>query len=407
VKLKTSTRISIVTVLIVTLLSGGIGGFAAIQSRDSEIRAIDDTIATVIKTAIQNPSQPIGAALFAVEEISADATLTLLSRDGNETVINESSLLYLETPRLDQIEAAAIGPVTVKGADSFRMGSVAIEGGDFIIIAISTKMVREHFSSNLQALATFIVVFDSAAFIILFFYFRKLGRIDERNSLARMQEFLGDASHELRTPLTVIKGYIEMLSKNQLVAETDKARAFDRVGSEIKRMENLVRDLLLLAELGESENRDVEKIDFSELVQAHATDFTTLNTGRNCTVEIESGLNVMASRDYLARLMQNALTNISKHTPSDAPVKITLTKTSRVATLSIEDGGPGLPIQAYREDVRSLNRFDKSRSRDSGGSGLGMSIMSAVVSKLDGKMSLRKSELGGLAILVELPLIKD
>jgi K+-sensing histidine kinase KdpD len=115
----------------------------------------------------------------------------------------------------------------------------------------------------------------------------------------------------------------------------------------------------------------------------------------------------MASRDYLARLMQNALTNISKHTPPKTSVRITLVKNGKSANLSIEDSGPGLPDHAYREDVRSFNRFDKSRSRESGGSGLGMSIMTAVVAKLDGKLSLRKSELGGLAIMVELPVNKD
>ena len=406
-KFKTSTRISIVTVIILTLLTGGIGGFAAIQSRDSEISEIDNTIAVVIDTATQNPTQPIGAALFAVEEINADATLTLFSRDGSETIINESSLLYLNTPSLSLIQAAAIGPVTVDAEDSYRMGTVAIEGGDFIVIAISTKSVREHFESNLRSLALFIVVFDSAAFFILFFYFRKLGRREEEISLARMQEFLGDASHELRTPLTVVKGYIEMLSKGQLLAETDKARAFDRVGTEIKRMENLIQDLLLLAELGESEKRDSEEIDFSELVRSHATDFLALNPERPTEIDIQSDIHVMASRDYLARLMQNALTNISKHTPPKTSVRITLVKNAKSANLSIEDSGPGLPDHAYREDVRSFNRFDKSRSRESGGSGLGMSIMTAVVAKLDGKLSLRKSELGGLAIMVELPVNKD
>lgn len=406
-KIRTSTRISVVTVLILTLLSGAIGGVASVNSRDSEIEAIDNAIGVIIDTAVQNPSQPIGAALFAVEEIKADATLTLFSRDGSETIINESSLLYLKTPSLKEIQAAAIGPVTVSATDSFRMGSVAIEGGDFIVIAVSMKSVRENFTASLRSLVVVILIFDLASFFILLIYFRKLSRRDEKNSLARMQEFLGDASHELRTPLTVVKGYMEMLSKGQLTAESDKTRAFDRVGTELKRMENLIQDLLLLAELGESENRDIEPIDLSELVQAHTTDFLTLNSGRTSQVEIDQDVTVMASRDYLARLMQNALTNISKHTPAQAPIRVALVKTAKSAQLTIEDGGPGLPSSVYRDDVRSLNRFDKSRSRESGGSGLGMSIMTAVVAKLNGKLSLRKSSLGGLAIVVELPLNKD
>jgi hypothetical protein len=74
--------------------------------------------------------------------------------------------------------------------------------------------------------------------------------------------------------------------------------------------------------------------------------------------------------------------------------------------LEIEDGGPGLPESAYREKVQSLHRFDKSRSRENGGSGLGLSIMAAVVARLGGEFNLQKSSLGGLAILAELPVKK-
>ena len=226
-------------------------------------------------------------------------------------------------------------------------------------------------------------------------------------SLARMQEFLGDASHELRTPLTVVKGYVEMLSKKQLVSEADQERAFSRVGSEIMRMENLVQDLLLLAELGESGSRDIERIDLSELLAAHGMDFKTLNPSREVTLDIEAGIDVMAPRDYIARFIQNALTNIMRHTAKDDAVSIICKKTGKSARIVIGDAGPGLPESAYQENIRSLARFDKSRSRENGGSGLGMSIMSAVIAKLNGSFALRKSDLGGLAIAVDLPLAKE
>jgi signal transduction histidine kinase len=102
--------------------------------------------------------------------------------------------------------------------------------------------------------------------------------------------------------------------------------------------------------------------------------------------------------------MQNGLNNIERHTPKDAPVKITLQRAGKRLTLSIEDGGAGLPESAYREKVQSLNRFDKSRSRENGGSGLGLSIMAAVITRLGGEFNLQKSSLGGLAITAELPL---
>jgi K+-sensing histidine kinase KdpD len=172
-------------------------------------------------------------------------------------------------------------------------------------------------------------------------------------------------------------------------------------------METLVQDLLLLAELGESGARDIEKIDLSEILTAHGTDFITLNPARNVTLSISQEVMIEASRDYLGRFIQNALTNIVRHTDSNVAVNIALRSRGKSAELIIEDAGKGLPESAYREDIRSLNRFDKSRSRENGGSGLGMSIMSAVIQKLGGRFSLRKSSLGGLAIVVDLPLAKD
>jgi signal transduction histidine kinase len=407
VKLKTSSRISLVTVVSLTLLTGSIGGFAALHARTIATDSIDATLGSVIGSAIQNPKQPIGASLFAIEQDNLAVTLSLLTHDRAETIINESNLLYLRPPSQLDINRAVFHPVTVEAVEPYRLAVAPIEGGDFILAAMSLKSVEDTFRADITTLALVILILDALTLLILLLYFRRLNRREESLSLERMQEFLGDASHELRTPLTVIKGYVEMLSKNQLVDESDKSRAFDRVGSEIKRMENLIQDLLLLAELGESGSREIEVIDLSELVEAYATDFKTLNPDRRVELSIEPSIDLDGSRDYLARFMQNALTNISRHTPSDADVAVRLSKNGKSIELIVEDAGPGLPEAAYAEHIRSLNRFDKSRSRENGGSGLGMSIMSAVISKLGGTFSLRKSKLGGLAIAVELPLHKD
>lgn len=406
-KLKSSSRISLVTVLSLTLLTGGIGGYSAQHAKSNSISQIDVTIGTVVQSALQNPKQPIGAALFAVEQSNSDITLTLLTREGEETLINESKLLYLKTPKKAVISSAILLPRTVNAAEPYRLMVAPIEGGDFLLVAMTLKSVDQTFKSDITSLAGLVFVLDAITFLLLILYFRRLTRRDEKISLARMQEFLGDASHELRTPLTVIKGYVEMLSKSQLTGEADKTRAFERVSGEIKRMENLVQDLLLLAELGESGSRENEAIDLSELVDSYTTDFQTLNPLRAVTRAIESGIFVDGARDYLARFMQNALTNISRHTESSVAVSVTLKRSGKSVELLIEDAGQGLPESAYREDIRSLNRFDKSRSREHGGSGLGMSIMSAVITKMGGKFSLRKSALGGLAIAAELPTHKD
>lgn len=402
-KFSQTTRTSFVTVLLLTFITVGIGGISVKHSLDDEIHKIDESLNFVAATAYENPMQAVGAALFAIEQTKLDATLTLLTRDGSETVINESSLAYKGVPRLEEVQRAVRTSVRISEEPPYLIRSVPLEGGDFIVIARSIEEIDAKFISDLQYLALVTLVINALAGVLLALYFRRERRSADSASLARMQEFLGDASHELRTPLTVIKGYVEMLSKEQLQAPDDKVRAFNRVGTEINRMETLIQDLLLLAELGESGARDIEEIDLSEIVSAHGTDFTTLNPGRTVRLQVAPDLFIMGSRDYMSRFIQNALTNIVRHTDANAAVRITLSKSGKYVTLVIEDAGPGLPTGAYRENIRSLNRFDKSRSRENGGSGLGMSIMSAVIQKLDGKFSLRKSEMGGLAIVAELP----
>ena len=406
-KISNSTRTSIFTILLVTVVTLGIGSYSAFHTRSAEFSEVNASLDFVAQAALDNPEQSIGAALFAIEQQTLNATLTLLTEEGQETLVRESSLIYLGAPAKDLIEKATLRPISIKTGDPYQLRTVRLDDEDFILIARSTSAIDEHFEVNIRALALVTFVVDLIAALLLFFYFRRTNRRDEYASLARMQEFLGDASHELRTPLTVIKGYVEMLSKKQLASAEDQDRAFNRVGTEINRMENLIQDLLLLAELGESGRRDIEKMDVSELLSAHGTDFMTLNPGRKVVLKIEIDLAVVASRDYLSRFIQNAFTNIMRHTSADAAVTITCTKSGKNALIMIEDAGQGLPESAYAENIRSLNRFDKSRSRENGGSGLGMSIMSAVIEKLNGTFSLRKSALGGLAVVVSLPLAKD
>ena len=167
-------------------------------------------------------------------------------------------------------------------------------------------------------------------------------------------------------------------------------------------MESLIHDLLLLAELGESRPVDFAEVDFDELVLAHVNDFKLFNKERTISTSIPNDCTVHGSREHLNRLIQNCLSNIVRHTPADAPVSISLKTIGKRAELIIEDGGPGLPESAYGTEIKAMNRFDPSRSRESGGSGLGLSIIAAIVQEHKGALKLSKSKLGGLAISIEI-----
>lgn len=400
---KSSSKYAAISIFVTTILSSVIGGFATIDARNSDLQQIDQSINLVAERVNSYPAEAISAAIFAVDEESLDLTLALITKEGDETVINESDLIYLGIKSMVVVRKALSAPISVEAAKPFRLKAIEIAGGDYLIIAADLGKLDTNLKSNLKNLIGFTIVANGFAIFISIFLLRRHDRGLDAQALQRMQRFLGDASHELRTPLTVIKGYSEILSKGQMSDVVDRARAYSRVNSEIERMENLIRDLLLLAELGESRPTTFEEIDLTDLIKAHINDFELFNNGRKISILLEENCYLKGSREHLNRLIQNCLSNIVRHTPADAAVSIALKSKGKKVNLLIEDGGPGLPESAYRSEITAMNRFDPSRSRESGGSGLGMSIIAAIVQEHAGKLDLRKSELGGLAIVVELP----
>jgi signal transduction histidine kinase len=217
----------------------------------------------------------------------------------------------------------------------------------------------------------------------------------EARSVEVMQQFVGDASHELRTPLTVIKGYNELLT-NPSINDEQRARAVERVRREIDRMDLLVADLLLSAEVREAPQHLNTRVELSALVESRVDEFRNDHPERDVSSELASGLAVRGREDLLERLLVNSFSNIVRHTQSDAAVRVTLRRDGSRAVLVVEDAGGGLPEYGVRP--QRFRRFDQSRSRETGGSGLGMSIMADIADGLGGSMATSASSLGGLAL---------
>lgn len=406
-KLSSTAKLRIVTLAIATIFTASIGSFVTYQSYQNSLSTLDYAINSTVDDAAQAPNQELSAALFHLDEFALDLSLFLLSRDGAITTINESTDELFTEISLEDAAKAVKSVQEVKAVEDYRFRSYVISGGDYLIVAGSSEAANVRLRNGLLSVLLITFATSLIAFLLLTLYIRRLKARDDEDALSRMQAFLGDASHELRTPLTVIKGYVEMLSKGMMTAEEDKARAYLRVNTEIGRMESLIHDLLLLAELGESAQRENERLDLSELLKAHGQDFATLHPDRKVELDITDQVLITGVRDYYSRFIQNALNNISRHTESGLPVRISISRVGKSAHLTIEDGGAGLPDAAYRENIQSLHRFDKSRSRESGGSGLGMSIMAGVIAKSGGHLTLRKSALGGLAVVADIPTYRE
>jgi two-component system OmpR family sensor kinase len=202
----------------------------------------------------------------------------------------------------------------------------------------------------------------------------------------------------------LIRGYTELIFDNNALDQAHIARIRVRVSDQIERMQNLISDLLLLAEIGEHGATDFSTVNLTHVVQQAFEDLQTIQPRRPISVSLCEDAMVHADGRLVDQLLANLISNLSRYVPVKAPVSVKLEKNESQVTLVVEDGGPGLPNQATNEELQSFRRFDPSRSRTSGGSGLGLSIMNAIVQQHGGKMILSRSRLGGLKTLIELPV---
>lgn len=446
--MKLRTRLILTSVAVTSASTFLIGSVAVSTSHKSQIEILDKSLSLVASAIHQDSTSALSEGLYAVQQSDVSLSLVYYSANHTATVLNESQLTKVPSPSGKELKSSFIRPQTHTGAESYRFRSVNLTQGEYLLVAGSLGAINDQYRNDRIRLFFLIVLFlllamvatwgfiqrdirqiqaliDSATEISngnteieieanqgdsevdqlstalnrMVVALRRTAEIEEAAS-KRMQDFLGDASHELRTPLTVVKGYVELLSGRDLDEVAARKRAFGRVTSEILRMELLIKDLLFLAEFGLTPEVSKDEVDLSEMLAAHVADFQLLNPQRDIELDIEPNLFLEGSQSHLERLLVNVFGNISRHTPPEVPVRVTLTKVGDGLELCIEDGGPGLPESAYANGVQSFQRFDKSRSRENGGSGLGMSIIFAIVNEHKGRVILGKSALGGLRIHV-------
>jgi two-component system OmpR family sensor kinase len=220
----------------------------------------------------------------------------------------------------------------------------------------------------------------------------------------RMRRFLADASHELRTPLTSIRGFAE-LARMQRGTGVDAEDNLDRIESEGTRMSRLVDDLLVLAR-GDSAARpgEPELVDLDGLLDEAAHSAQAAFPERAIDVETHPMQPVLGDRDQLLRVVRNLVTNAAVHTQADRPIHILGGPHGAGVIIQVVDGGPGLPPEQAAHVFERFWRADRARSRASGGSGLGLSIVDSIVRAHGGSVHFESTVERGSTVTVWLPV---
>lgn len=220
----------------------------------------------------------------------------------------------------------------------------------------------------------------------------------------RLRRFVADASHELRTPLTAVRGYADLYRAGGLADPIELETAMERIGTESRRMGVLVDDLLLLASLDQGRPLRRDVVDLSRMTADAVSDARAVEPGRALMESIDPGIAVLGDDDRLRQVIGNLLANVRVHTAVDAPVEVILRRDGPAAVVRVVDHGPG--IDPYH-GARVFDRFyraDPGRSRDRGGSGLGLSIVASIVAAHGGSIHHEPTPGGGTTFVLQLPL---
>ena len=378
--MKLSTRLALVVSAVLVTTTVATSTQAFISMRHETLASSEAALVNLANQLEISKEDDLSLALYIAGQSSIPMSLAFVTNSNEITFLLENAGTNFTLPSEDRFLKGTTS--TIKTSNNYER-FYPINKDEYLAFYVSIKEINNELNRSLQSILFFNLLLIIFSIILVMFLFRRDSKLN--SSAKGMQEFIGDASHELKTPLTVIRGYSEMLA-------TDPANVqkySKRINDESLRMSNIIDRLLKIAALDEGHRGDSVSIDLAEYLKSQLDDLRMLQPKRFIKFDGDQ-LMIKAPYELLDTLISNLLTNARVHTPEDAPILVAI----KGKTLVIEDGGPGLK----EIPDKPFKRFDSSRSRETGGSGLGMSLIQKSAKELGAKLIFSKSELGGLRV---------
>jgi len=230
-------------------------------------------------------------------------------------------------------------------------------------------------------------------------------RLEE--SFALLRQFAADAAHELRTPLTIMKGEAEIALRSQTDDPESYRVALESTIRECDRMIGIITSLLLLSQADRGvAQMGHESLRLDELLAEVAETFQILTEVAGITLDVAHFPEVVVTgdRSRLHELFANLLDNAVKYTPKGGTVSISCALSTDQVAVAIADSGVGIPEDEQEKIFDRFYRVDRSRSRETGGSGLGLSIVRWIAAAHGGRIHLHSAQGAGSTFTVVLPL---
>jgi two-component system OmpR family sensor kinase len=222
-----------------------------------------------------------------------------------------------------------------------------------------------------------------------------------------LRQFVADASHELRTPIAAIAAYAELIDHWGSQEPDQLHRVLVGIRTQAQRMEELVGDLLTLARLDEGAPSPKTRVELVSCCTEVIATALTVKPQWPVTFEATEPLEVMGNFTQLHRVIENLLANVRAHTPEGTTTRVRVTREGHSALIVIADDGPGMNDETLVHAFDRFYRSDSGRDRGQGGSGLGLSIVAAMVAAHDGTVVLSRSIPTGTTVTFHLPLANE
>ena len=227
-----------------------------------------------------------------------------------------------------------------------------------------------------------------------------LDRLDE--GFAAQRQFTGNAAHELRTPLALMQAQLELFSAEHPKVLPETAGFLRLLHEQTERMAQMTKTLLEMSELRTVPCND--HIEIAPMIEEIFADLTSLAEKNGIILESTGDGTMTGSDTLIYRLLFNLTENAIRYNRPDGIVRITVTSEEKQLIIRVADTGCGIPEQ-YRESIfQPFFRVDKSRSRENGGVGLGLSLVWEIAALHGGDVRVEKSSEKGTTIAVKLPL---
>ncbi len=232
-------------------------------------------------------------------------------------------------------------------------------------------------------------------------------RLQDTEELRR--RFVSDASHELRTPLASIRLLSDSVVQSKNMDEETMREFVTDIGSEAERLQRLTEKLMMLTKMDSDIETAISPVDIKKAAESTIHLLLPLAEARQVSIkaELSPGCIISANEDSLYQIIFNLAENAIKYNVQGGRVFIGLDKTDDMVRLWVEDSGIGIPEEDRENIFSRFYRVDKARSREAGGSGLGLSIVRDAVVSFGGEIYVEPSDMGGSCFTVLFPLWEE